>query len=119
MPGALSAVAVHADRLRGYLRSFLKAHQSSSNRSSDHARELGQCSSVAGVLGPHAGIACSAAGHIHACSVPWFARHFGIGAQVRLHLEDSHFQNTLIDRKTENEDIPKWDATGLPPPGDR
>jgi uncharacterized protein (TIGR02246 family) len=31
----------------------------------------------------------------------------------------AHFQNTVIDPKTENDDIPKWDATGFPPPGDR
>lgn len=29
-----------------------------------------------------------------------------------------HFQNTLIDPKTENEDLPKFDATGFPPPQD-
>ena len=29
------------------------------------------------------------------------------------------FQNTVIDPKAENDDIPKWDATGFPPPGDR
>ena len=28
----------------------------------------------------------------------------------------AHFQNTVIDPKTENDDIPKWDATGFPPP---
>lgn len=30
----------------------------------------------------------------------------------------AHFQNTVIDPKTENDDIPKWDATGFPPPRD-
>ena len=29
----------------------------------------------------------------------------------------AHFQNTVIDPKAENDDIPKWDATGFPPPG--
>ena len=29
----------------------------------------------------------------------------------------AHFQNTVIDPKTENDDLPKWDATGFPPPG--
>lgn len=28
-----------------------------------------------------------------------------------------HFQNTVIDPKAENEDVPSWDATGYPPPG--
>ena len=28
-----------------------------------------------------------------------------------------HFQNTLIDPKAENDDLPKFDATGFPPPG--
>ncbi len=28
----------------------------------------------------------------------------------------AHFQNTVIDPKTENDDLPKWDATGFPPP---
>lgn len=31
----------------------------------------------------------------------------------------AHFQNTVIDPKTENDDIPKWDATGFPPPRDQ
>jgi len=31
----------------------------------------------------------------------------------------AHFQNTVIDHKTENDDVPKWDATGFPPPHDR
>lgn len=31
----------------------------------------------------------------------------------------AHFQNTVIDPKTENDDVPKWDATGFPPPSDR
>jgi len=31
----------------------------------------------------------------------------------------AHFQNTVIDPKTENDDVPKWDATGFPPPRDR
>jgi uncharacterized protein (TIGR02246 family) len=31
----------------------------------------------------------------------------------------AHFQNTMIDPKTENDDIPKWDATGFPPPRDQ
>jgi uncharacterized protein (TIGR02246 family) len=30
----------------------------------------------------------------------------------------AHFQNTVIDPKAENDDIPKWDATGFPPPRD-
>ena len=30
-----------------------------------------------------------------------------------------HFQNTLIDPKAENEDIPKFADTGFPPPSDR
>jgi len=30
-----------------------------------------------------------------------------------------HFQNTLIDPKAENEDIPKFADTGFPPPRDR
>lgn len=30
----------------------------------------------------------------------------------------AHFQNTVIDPKTENDDIPKYDATGFPPPRD-
>lgn len=30
-----------------------------------------------------------------------------------------HFQNTVIDPKTENDDIPKWDASGFPPPPSR
>jgi uncharacterized protein (TIGR02246 family) len=30
-----------------------------------------------------------------------------------------HFQNTLIDPETENIDLPKYDITGFPPPGDR
>ena len=29
----------------------------------------------------------------------------------------AHFQNTQIDPKAENEDVPSWDATGFPPPG--
>lgn len=29
----------------------------------------------------------------------------------------AHFQNTVIDPKAENDDIPKWDVTGFPPPG--
>jgi len=29
-----------------------------------------------------------------------------------------HFQNTVIDPKVENIDLPKFDATGFPPPGD-
>ena len=29
----------------------------------------------------------------------------------------AHFQNTVIDPKSENDDVPKWDATGFPPPG--
>src|SRR6266550_7422851 len=29
----------------------------------------------------------------------------------------AHFQNTVIDPKAENEDLPKFDATGFPPPG--
>jgi uncharacterized protein (TIGR02246 family) len=28
----------------------------------------------------------------------------------------AHFQNTVIDPKTEHDDLPKWDATGFPPP---
>ena len=31
----------------------------------------------------------------------------------------AHFQNTVIDPKTENDDIPAFDATGFPPPRDR
>jgi uncharacterized protein (TIGR02246 family) len=31
----------------------------------------------------------------------------------------AHFQNTVIDPKTEHDDLPRWDATGFPPPGDR
>jgi uncharacterized protein (TIGR02246 family) len=31
----------------------------------------------------------------------------------------AHFQNTVIDPNVENDDIPKWDATGYPPPRDR
>jgi uncharacterized protein (TIGR02246 family) len=31
----------------------------------------------------------------------------------------AHFQNTVIDPKTENDDLPKWHATGFPPPRDR
>ena len=31
----------------------------------------------------------------------------------------AHFQNTVIDPKAENDDLPKWDATGFPPPPDR
>jgi uncharacterized protein (TIGR02246 family) len=30
-----------------------------------------------------------------------------------------HFQNTVIDPKTENADLPKFDETGFPPPRDR
>jgi len=29
----------------------------------------------------------------------------------------AHFQNTVIDPKAENEDLPKFDTTGFPPPG--
>jgi uncharacterized protein (TIGR02246 family) len=29
----------------------------------------------------------------------------------------AHFQNTVIDPKAENDDLPTWDATGFPPPG--
>ncbi len=29
----------------------------------------------------------------------------------------AHFQNTLIDPKAENDDLPKFDVTGFPPPG--
>ena len=29
----------------------------------------------------------------------------------------AHFQNTVIDPKAENDDVPKWDVTGFPPPG--
>ena len=29
----------------------------------------------------------------------------------------AHFQNTQIDPKAENDDEPRWDATGFPPPG--
>ena len=29
----------------------------------------------------------------------------------------AHFQNTVIDPKAENDDLPKCDATGFPPPG--
>ena len=29
----------------------------------------------------------------------------------------AHFQNTVIDPKAENDDEPRWDATGFPPPG--
>jgi uncharacterized protein (TIGR02246 family) len=29
----------------------------------------------------------------------------------------AHFQNTQIDPKAENDDLPSWDATGFPPPG--
>jgi len=29
----------------------------------------------------------------------------------------AHFQNTVIDPKAENDDAPKWSATGFPPPG--
>ena len=29
----------------------------------------------------------------------------------------AHFQNTVIDPKAENDDVPRWDATGFPPPG--
>ena len=29
----------------------------------------------------------------------------------------AHFQNTVIDPKAENDDLPKFDATGFPPPG--
>ena len=31
----------------------------------------------------------------------------------------AHFQNTVIDPTTENDDVPKWDATGFPPPPGR
>jgi uncharacterized protein (TIGR02246 family) len=31
----------------------------------------------------------------------------------------AHFQNTLIDPKAENEDVPKFADTGFPPPNDR
>jgi uncharacterized protein (TIGR02246 family) len=31
----------------------------------------------------------------------------------------AHFQNTVIDPQTENDDLPKWHATGFPPPGER
>jgi uncharacterized protein (TIGR02246 family) len=31
----------------------------------------------------------------------------------------AHFQNTVIDPKTENDDLPKWDVTGFPPPAER
>ena len=31
----------------------------------------------------------------------------------------AHFQNTVIDPKTENDDVPKWDSTGFPPPRNR
>jgi uncharacterized protein (TIGR02246 family) len=31
----------------------------------------------------------------------------------------AHFQNTPIDPKAENEDVPKFADTGFPPPGDR
>ena len=30
-----------------------------------------------------------------------------------------HFQNTVIDPKTENIDLPKFADTGFPPPSDR
>jgi uncharacterized protein (TIGR02246 family) len=30
----------------------------------------------------------------------------------------AHFQNTVIDPKTENDDLPKWHVTGFPPPRD-
>ncbi|AHG93238.1 NTF2 enzyme family protein (plasmid) [Gemmatirosa kalamazoonensis] len=30
-----------------------------------------------------------------------------------------HFQNTVIDPKAENDDVPAYDATGFPPPRDR
>lgn len=29
----------------------------------------------------------------------------------------ANFQNTVIDPKAENDDVPKWDAIGFPPPG--
>ena len=29
----------------------------------------------------------------------------------------AHFQNTVIDPKAENDDLPKFDTTGFPPPG--
>jgi len=29
----------------------------------------------------------------------------------------AHFQNTQIDPKAENDDLPRWDVTGFPPPG--
>ena len=29
----------------------------------------------------------------------------------------AHFQNTVIDPKAENDDLPKFDVTGFPPPG--
>lgn len=29
----------------------------------------------------------------------------------------AHFQNTVIDPKAENDDVPKWDVIGFPPPG--
>ena len=29
----------------------------------------------------------------------------------------AHFQNTQIDPKAENDDEPRWDVTGFPPPG--
>jgi hypothetical protein len=31
----------------------------------------------------------------------------------------AHFHHTAIDPKAEHDDIPRWDTTGLPPPGDR
>jgi len=31
----------------------------------------------------------------------------------------AHFQNTPIDPKAENEDVPKFADTGFPPPNDR
>jgi uncharacterized protein (TIGR02246 family) len=31
----------------------------------------------------------------------------------------AHFQNTVIDPKTEKDDIPKFDASGFPPPRDQ
>jgi uncharacterized protein (TIGR02246 family) len=31
----------------------------------------------------------------------------------------AHFQNTVIDPKTENDDLPSFDVTGFPPPGSR
>src|SRR6202035_2500892 len=80
--GVLSVVALYADPFLGYIRTFLKANQSASNRGSENGKEAGQCSCVAGVLGPLARDARSAVGRIHARSVRCFATHFGLSARM-------------------------------------